>query len=57
MKQTSVAIRGRSCSDWHSSFHFQKMEVSGTKTSSLASITKDNMIFELYEKVSGTPAG
>ena len=57
MKQTSVAIRGRSYSDWHSSFHFQKMEVSGTKASSLTSITKDNMIFELYEKVSDTPAG
>ena len=54
MKQTLVAIRGRSYSDWHSSFHFQKMEMMDTKTSSLTSVTKDNMIFELYEKANPT---
>lgn len=45
-----IAIRGRSDGDWHSSSHFQKMEVRGDKASSLTSVSKDNMLFMLYEE-------
>lgn len=45
-----IAIRGRSDGDWRSSRHFQKLEVRGGKTSSLTSVSKDNMLFMLYEK-------
>ena len=44
-----IAIRGRSDGDWFSSSHFQKLEVRGDKSSSLTSVSKDNMIIELYE--------
>lgn len=50
MKRLIVAIRGRSNGEWHSSAHFQKMEVRGDKASSLTSVSKDNMLLTLYEK-------
>lgn len=55
MKRIAIAVRGRSDGDWFLSAHFQKMEVRGnTKTSSLTSIIKDNMILERYEKTDST---
>lgn len=45
-----IAIRGRSEGNRHSSRHFQKLEVRGDKASSLTSVSKDNMLFMLYEK-------
>ncbi len=54
MRKFVTAIRGRSEGEWHTSSHFQKMEVRGRKTSSLTSIAKDNMIMELYEATSPT---
>lgn len=55
MKRIAIAVRGRSDGDWFSSAHFQKMEVRGnTKTSSLTSYYKDNMILECYEKSDST---
>ena len=49
MRSQVIAIRGRSDGDWFSSSHFQKLEVRGDKSSSLTSVSKDNMIIELYE--------
>ena len=44
-----IAIRGRSDGDWFLSEHFQKTELRGNKTSSVTSVTKDNMVIECYE--------
>lgn len=46
-----AAIRGRSNGDWHSSTHFQKLEIRGGKSSALTSIAKDNMVLMVYEKI------
>ena len=49
MKRIAVSIRGRSDGDWFLSEHFQKIELRGNKTSSVTSLTKDNMVIECYE--------
>ncbi len=54
MRSQVIAIRGRSEREWFSSPHFQKIEVRGKKSSSLTSVTKDNMIMEMYEATSST---
>ena len=49
MRSQVIAIRGRSDGDWLLSEHFQKIEIRGNKTSSVTSVTKDNMVIECYE--------
>ena len=49
MRSQFAAIRGRSAGDWFLSEHFQKIELRGNKTSSVTSVTKDNMVIECYE--------
>lgn len=49
MRSQVIAIRGRSDGDWFLSEHFQKIEYTGNKTSSVTSVSKDNMVIECYE--------
>lgn len=44
-----MAMRGRSKGDWHTSEHFQKIEVGGFISNSKTSVAKDNYIVEIYE--------
>ena len=54
IRKLVIAIRGRSEGEWHTSSHFQKLELRGIKTSSLTSVGKDNMIMEIYEATNPT---
>ena len=49
MRSQVIAIRGRSDGDWFLSEHFQNIELRGNKTSSVTSVTKDNMVIDCYE--------
>lgn len=49
MRSQVIAIRGRSDGDWFLSEHFQKIELRLNKTSSVTSVSKDNMVIECYE--------
>ena len=50
MRSEIVAVRGRSIGDWHNSPHEQRIELRGQKSSSLTSVAKDNLLFEMYEE-------
>ena len=50
MKRIATSIRGRSNGDWYHSYHYQKLEVLGKKSSTITSVYKDNMILEIFEK-------
>ena len=45
-----IAVRGRSIGDWHNSSHEQRIELRGKKSSSITSVTKDNMLLIVYER-------
>ena len=49
MRSQVIAIRGRSDGDWFLFEHFQNIEYRGNKTSSVTSVSKDNMVIECYE--------
>lgn len=57
MRSNIIAVRGRSFGDWHNSPHEQRIELRGQKTSSFISVAKDNLLFELYERISSSPTG
>ena len=50
MKSEIIAVGGRSIGDWCNSPHEQRIELRGQKTSSLTSVAKDNLLFEMYEE-------
>ena len=50
MRSNMIAVRGRSFGDWHNSPHEQRIELRGQKSSSLTSVAKDNLLFEMYEE-------
>ena len=54
MRVSAIAIRGRSEGDWHTSQHTQMIELRGVHSSSLTSVTKDNMIICVYEETNTT---
>ena len=49
MRSEIVAVRGRSIGDWYNSQHEQRIELIGKKSSSITSVTKDNMLLIVYE--------
>lgn len=50
MRSGIIAVRGRSIGDWHNSPHEQRIELIGKKSSSITSVTKDNMLLIVYER-------
>lgn len=44
-----MAIRGRSNGDWHTSQHYQKIEVGGDTANSITSVAKDNYVIEIIK--------
>ena len=50
MRSNVIAVRGRSIGDWYNSPHEQRIELRGQKSSSLTSVAKDNLLFEMYEE-------
>lgn len=50
MRSEIIAVRGRSVGDWYNSSHEQRIELRGQKSSSLTSVAKDNLLFEMYEE-------
>ena len=47
MRSEIIAVRGRSIGDWYNSLHEQRIELRGQKSSSLTSVAKDNLLFDL----------
>ena len=50
MRSEIIAVRGRSIGDWYNSPHEQRIELIGKKSSSITSVTKDNMLLIVYER-------
>ena len=50
MRSEIIAVRGRSICDWYNSPHEQRIELIGKKSSSITSVAKDNLLFEMYEE-------
>ena len=44
-----MAMRGRSNGDWHTSQHYQKIEVGGDTANSITSVAKDNYVIEIIK--------
>ena len=42
-------MRGMSDGDWHSSSHYQRLEMGGEISNSITQVQKDNYVIEFYD--------
>lgn len=55
MDVLSCAMRGRSDGDWHESSHYQKLEIGGSISNSITSVSKDSLILIVYDREGSKP--
>lgn len=48
MKARTCALRGRSDGEWHSSEHYQRLEIGGNVSNAVSTVLKDCLVLIRY---------